>query len=488
MKFNFTIMRNALAAWLGMTHDGQRDLYKVFGYPRTLFVENLYALYRRDGIAYRIIDSYAAATWSDIPLVRDEKGNSSEKKDNTGKKNKDYSPFVEDVERLFDEFNVMDYFERADRMSRIGRYGCLLLGFEGESDLTKPVEGKPKLRYLAAYNELSCKVLEWGSDPGNERFGMPILYEVNVSKDVAFGDKALPMQSFRVHWTRMIHMSESLDQDETYGIPALEPVYNSLIDLQKVVGGSSECFWLNANRGIHFNIDGEHSLTDDEVDDAKKQAEEFAHQLRRNVVTQGVTATTLGSDVADVEPSKDAILQLISGSTGIPLRILTGSEAGQLASSQDENNWSDRIGERRRQYAGTKILKPFIQKMIDTGNLVTPKGTWWTEWPETQVSEEKKAAIALQRTQAIVAYSNSPGAPMIVPEQEFRSKIMDLPPVSEYESELAMEQPLPEGNDNATDDPNADPADSKGAGPNKDIRGKSEVREGSGKKVPVAAE
>lgn len=460
-----TILRSRLAAWLGFSHDGERDLYSTFGYKRTLMIEDLYAMYRRNDIAYRIINAYPQATWSDDVLVRDEKGSSSAKTDNTGDKNTDFSPFVASVEELMRRVKARSYFERADRLSQIGRYSILFMGFAGADTPDKPVKGNAELIYLVPYSEMSARIVEWCQDTSDPRFGMPNMYEINPSKDINFGEKALPSKSFRVHHSRVLHIAEQLDQDEVYGVPRLEPIYNRMKDLEKTLGASAECFWLNANRGIHFNVDKDTQLNDDQIASAKTQADEFSNQLRRTLITQGVEATVLGSDVADVNPTFTALMQVVAGATGIPMRILLGSEAGQLASSQDENNWSDRVGERRNGFATERILLPFIQRMIDTGNIKKPKGQFWCEWPETQMSEEKKAAVALQRTQALVSYANSPSAPLIMPEQEFRKTIMDLPPVSEYESDMMDDM---DGSEVEVDpitgepvdpqaDPNADP-------------------------------
>lgn len=434
----YTLLRNRLASFLGLSHNGERDLYQIFGYSRSLLVEDLYAMYRRNDIAYRIVGAYPQATWADVPLIRDEKGSSSAKKDNTGGPNADYSPFAAAAEKLFEDMNLWSYIERADRISRIGRHGILLLGFDGGEELSVPLKGKKTLAYVAPYSELACRVVEWVSEPKDKRYGLPKTYEINPSKDISYGEKSLPSKSFRVDHSRVIHISDSLDQDDVFGVPCLEPIYNRLKDLEKVLGGSAEAFWLNANRGIHFNVDKEFDLDEDRIEKAKKQADEFSNQLRRHIMTQGTEATVLGSDIADVEPTFTALMQVIAGSQGIPMRILLGSEAGELASSQDEGNWSDRIGERRNNFATRQVLRPLIKILIDTGNLPKPKGEWWVEWSETQVSEEKKAAIALQRTQALVSYANSPSAPLIVPEQEFRKMILDMPPVSEYETDLEL--------------------------------------------------
>ena len=73
------------------------------------------------------------------------------------------------------------------------------------------------------------------------------------------------------------------------------------------------------------------------------------------------------------------IVNLISGTTGIPTRILLGSEAGQLASEQDRANWAERIDERRTLFCGPRILEPLADRFQEMG--VLSEGTVEFEWP-----------------------------------------------------------------------------------------------------------
>ena len=145
---------------------------------------------------------------------------------------------------------------------------------------------------------------------------------------------------------------------------------------------------------------------------------------------------------------------MISGATGIPLRILVGSESGELASSQDENNWNSRVDERRTTFAGPCILRPLVQKLIDIGELV-PNGKWYVDWPKaTAISEADRASIAVNKTTALRNYVSTPGAEMVVAQQEVR-EWLDLPAESEYELE-EPEEPIDEEDPDLIDDPQAD--------------------------------
>lgn len=414
---------------VGQTHQGRRDLYDVFGYPRYVSSELLYGTYRRQDIANRIVRAFPQATWRECPVIRDEAGAHSNDKE------EGYSPFVEAIEDLFDRMRVIQALERADRLASIGRFGILVLGFRDGQPLDQPLaEGNFPLLYLQPYGDPHVAVERWDEDPTSPRFGLPEYYTVTAGQTAESGERQSPMRSFRVHWSRTIHIAEFLEEDNVYGMPRLLPVFNRLIDLEKVVGGGAETFWLNADRGIAFWADKEAALTDDDIARMKEEARKFRDRWEKTLVGSGMTAQVLGSDTPDPGPNVDRLLDLISGATGIPKRILIGSERGELSSAQDENNWSARIDERRKNFATPAILQPLITILIRTGNLPKPEGAWWVEWPEhDNIGPVEKSTVASNQTKALADYANSPGAQFIVPPAEFREKILGLSAESEYD-------------------------------------------------------
>ena len=435
-------LRNRLAQFLGYSHEGNRDLYEAFGYKRTLKVEDLTALYRRNDIASRIIRAFPQATWRNPPVVRDEAGDNPED-----------SEFVAAWEDFAERHKVWHYLERADRLSGIGSYSVLLMGFRDTAGMQRPMgRGQAELLFLQPYGEEHAKVDKWVTDTKQPRYGLPERYTLQQGQPTLGG--SVQTTSLPVHWTRVIHIAEGTDENEVYGMPRLLPVYNRLKDMEKVVGASAETFWLNARPGMGLFAHKDAEITDDQIDAMKDQADEFEHELRRIFIGQGITPHMLATAIADPKATVETQIMLIAGAVGIPQRILIGSERGELASEQDENNWAARIDERRRGHATFGILKPFVQMMIDTGNLPEPRGEWFCEWPEPALSEKDMADIANVKSQAIATYANSPNAAFIVPPQEFRPMI-GLEPESEFElpEELA---PLPEDDEEGGDDPNAE--------------------------------
>lgn len=428
-------LRERLAGFLGYSHSGERDLYKVYGFPRSVSSEELYSIYQRNGIASRIIRGFSQATWEDMPVFKDEDGETEED-----------SEFVSEVGKFIRTMNLQRMLERADRLASVGKYGIMVLGFQDGKALDKPLtEGKHKLLYVQPYADYNVTISKFETNEQSPRFGLPMAY--SITQGNATGEKQSPMKSLNVHWTRVLHISEFLDTDEVYGTPRLLPVYNDLMNLEKVIGGAAETFWLTANRGIALWADKEANLTADEIEKTKEQMDEFVHQLRRYLVGSGMQAQVLGSDTPDPSPNVDKLLDLIAGGAGMPKRILIGSERGELSSSQDVSAWSSRIEERRNNYAMPMIIRPFIDLMIATGNLPQPSGEWWADWSVAgNLGPKETAEIGSLKMQALKAYL-TPGADMVVTPDEFRETVMGLDPLDEGQmDELPpLPEPEPEG-------------------------------------------
>lgn len=418
-------IRAQLAAMLGFSHGGDRDMYQVLGYPRVLIAENLMAMYLRNPIANRIVHSYPRATWREPPIIRDETGESPIPGDPA------YSPFVEAWDTVSTKFRVLHHIERADRLSGIGRFGLLVMGFRDGKKTDQPLESdNAPLLYLQAYAETNVTINEWDWDIKSPRFGKPIVYTVQTGN--LSGEKSSQRRSIRVHYTRAIHLAEFLDEDDNYGTPRLFPLYNHLQDLEKVVGSSAETFWLNARPGLGLFADADAQISEEQLADMKTQATDFEHQLRRILAMQGVTAQQFQALVADPKPNIETLLDLIAGGSGIPKRILIGSERGELSSSQDENNWAARIDERRKNFGTPCVLQPLITRLIATNNLPKPEGDWWVEWPEAAaLGPEAEANVAFTKSNTLKNYMSTPGAELIVPPGEFRQTFLGLEPSPE---------------------------------------------------------
>lgn len=434
----FDAMRERLGYLMGTSHAGKRNLWQSFGYPQTLTIDDYERMYRRNDIASRIVQAFPQATWREKPTFSDADGNSDMQYNEDGAENENYSPFVESVWAFLDKTRALQYLERVDRLSGIGHFGVLLIGYnDGAPNLAAPLVAKnADIVYMSAYSEKYAKIESFEQQRTSPRYGLPLYYTLTTGGQQIPG-QSLQRQNVRVHWSRVMHVAEFLDENEIYGTPRLESIYNRLMDLEKVVGSSAETFWLNSRGGLSLMADKDAQISTETLADMKEQADEWEHQLRRTIAMQGVTAQMLSTIVADPKPNVETLLQIIAGAKGIPMRILTGSERGELASSQDENNWNARIDERQNNHATPNMLRPFIQRAIETGNVIRPANDeWWVEWPDSAaLSPEKAAEINRNRTTALKDYLSAAGAEDVVPIAEFRQEFLGLPPQTSFMEE-----------------------------------------------------
>ena len=125
--------------------------------------------------------------------------------------------------------------------------------------------------------------------------------------------------------------------------------------------------------------------------------------------------------VADPSNHLDVQIQMISAEKGIPKRILTGSERGELSSQQDKDEWDDYVESRREELAESQIIRPFVDRLIEFGILTKPgKDGYSIKWPDLRTrSDEQKAKVGEIRARSLQAYAANAAAQDILPESGF---------------------------------------------------------------------
>lgn len=412
----------------GTSHNGARDYFDVLGYPVELSIDAYWSKFERDPLGGRIVEFAPAETWRDTPTVKD--GRDKDALDDTA--------FATAWADFAERMRVYHYCKRVDTLCGIGRFGVLLIGVAGDSNLEVEVTRVPSLDsilYLRPYGEPSVDVAEFETDPASPRFGMPRIYNLSVGDaggplGAVSGSSGatLPSQKIRVHASRVIHVAEGLLENEVYGMPRLQRVYNLLDDILKLVGGSAEASWLLMRKGFVLNIDPEAELSPEAAASIEEEFDEYEHGLRRFMKTRGVTVSDLGSEVVDPTGPFGVIISLISAATGIPQRILLGSERGELASSQDGANWAGHIASRQLNFAEPAILRPLIDRLMSWGALPGPNAKNYTVvWDALfELNDQERALIGSTWADAIQKLSTVYGEPPVTME-EWRGDFTPFP-------------------------------------------------------------
>lgn len=414
-----TIMqRAALAGKLGVSYGGKRNIYEALGYPDIINYEDYTSRYLRQDIAAAIINRPAEATWRGPVYVTENQDEETQ--------------FEKQYKALENDLGLKAKFQRVDKLSGLGTHAILYLGLSDikmKQDAAKPIsQGQKKLLYIKPFGEGSAEIKTYDRNPSSPRYGMPETYQLHVSLP---GSNAF--DTIIAHHSRCIHITRELLESEIEGIPSLKRVYNRLMDIEKLVGGSAEMFWRGARPGLKAQAHEGYEMSPDVEKDLKEQLTKFDHDLERFLTVQGTDVETMSPQVSDPSSHLDIQLQMISAFTGIPKRMLTGSERGELASSQDREAWLEMIQGRREEFAETKIVRPFVDKLVELGILPEPSEEYGIHWMDLFASSAKeKAEVAKAKTEALKAYADS-GASIYMPFDKYMIHVL------EFSQELADE-------------------------------------------------
>ena len=420
--FAALVSRASLASYLGQTYGGTRDMYSNLGYNKNPVFNDFMSKYLRQDIARAIINAPVCASWAPHPEISE-----SEDKE---------TAFEKDWNDLIKTKRVFNCLQRVDTLQAIGEYAVLLLGFDGESDLSQEVSGAASLLYLAPYSQQNATISTYDADPKSERFGLPQTYSINMR---AVGSTAGTLTTTRaVHWSRVIHVAEDNLDDDVLGTPMLLSVLNRLEDIDKVAGGAGEMFWRGALPGYGFSIAKDASPTPQSLTELQTEIENYMHNLQRYIRLEGMDVTNLAQQVADPTGHIGVLIDLISGATRIPKRILLGSERGELSSAQDERAWQKRIAQRQQDHCEPTILRPFIDRLILHGVLSEPADGYSCIWPDQFAQGEKEQAeTAALKSRALRDYVES-GGETILPAEFWASRIMGFDQVTMDELEAML--------------------------------------------------
>ena len=434
--------RASLASKLGQSYEGDRKLYDALGYKVDPQFPDYLALFTRQEVARAVINKPVNACWANPPKIIESTGTDTR--------------FEMEWEDLVKRLKIFYHFRRLDRLACIGRYAVLYLGLDdvkSNMDLAKPAPAGAKLIYLSTYSEASATIQDWDLEASSPRFSQPTFYTIAVRRGTAD-------QSNRVHYSRVIHIAHDPLESTVFGQPDLEPVINRLWNLELVLGGSSEGFWRGGFPGYNFKLDPGAKF-DQSLDEFKTEIEAFVHGMKRYLRLQGISVEELGQQVSDPSNLVNVLHQSIACGRDIPVRILVGSERGELASSSDDQAWMRTIAERQKQECEQVILRPTIDRLQELGALSsTPKG-YSAEWPVLMAKGEKEQAqVGALKARALQLYASviKSGVERVLPIKSFLEHVLHLTPnqMGRVEQDLKdnpPEQPEPNPDQNPDDEP-----------------------------------
>lgn len=411
------VSRLTFAREHGVTFGGKRDLYASLGWPRELGYSDYEALYRRGGIARRIVDLWPAETWSHGAELVEDPDPSVE------------TAFEADTAELFQRLDAWGKLRRADILRSLGTFSAVLIGAPGE--LTEPLpqlNASSNVRYLRPYGQ-NCVTVndrDIDNDTSSPRYGQPEMYSINVPTGVTGNT------THRVHWTRILHMADDTLDDDLCGRPYLEAAYNDFLALSLIIGGGSEAFWRNVFGGKTFlDLDPAVKFRNDaERDSLADEIEELYHGAKDYIRSRGITPKRITHTVANFDVNVETVLRLIGGTYEIPWRVLVGAELGLRSSDNDKKQVEDKAARRRRAFA-EPLVREFVTRLQSHSALpATPDGYDFV-WPESEeLTEQQKGVTAESISKANEVQARVGDKPLMTSD-EIRQRIWRLGPIED---------------------------------------------------------
>lgn len=426
VNFARTFDRASYGGREGQLFDGKRDIYDVAGYEKTLEPKHFEDMYERGGIATRAVDAIPDESWRKLPQIYEGKDEES------GKDDTDFcKAWNEIATKGLGGKGLYHYLHRLDRAAGLGRFAVLYLGLAGAGQPNEPVGKAASLSYVTVFKEGEVAFKEIEGNKEDPRFGMPNLYNLSVTVNQA-SDQAF----YDAHWSRCIHVVEDAISSDLFGRPRLKSPYNYMINLLKVLAGSGEAAWKLMDSGNLFTTTEGYELPTEGSQQRKNleaQFEDFWNGLRRGMLTEGITSVPLGGQVTDPTGLVMINLQLVAATLDIPMRILMGSERGELASSQDSVKWLESIEERRQNHVTPSILMPTANRLIQYGVLPPPKGgLFGFKWPKLVKDDRVQSA----QTASTIASALSAAGIEIEPDEFVRVYTPEINPAKIAKKEV----------------------------------------------------
>ena len=447
--------------------DGRKDINTECGYPQTIMIQQYRELYDREGIARRVVNLLPKESWA-LPPDLYESEDASKETAFEGAWRDLNNRTIAGV-----KLDMWHWCQRVDDISGIGQYGILLLGLDDARDWSEPVEGideqgnkvgneKHSIIFMRAFDESVTRVKFREMDPTNPRFGLPTMYTVLfIDLGITGIAQGTDIISKDIHWSRIIHVADNRKMSEVYGIPRMQPVYNRLLDLRKILSGSGEMFWKGAFPGISFEVNPD--LVDQgatvDAESMKKEMNAYEQGLKRWIATTGVTAKSLQIQVSSPKDHIEANLKSIAMTIGVPWTVFSGEEAAKLSQGGDSpeaDAWNARLRLRQRAYITPFIINPLVHRLTCFGILPETKDGHELDWPDLNApTDQDRAAIALQKTQALAAYVAG-GVDQLIEPHDYLTMILDMTPDE-------ADQVMKGAEAHAADHPHPNPEEQPGA-------------------------
>ncbi len=373
------------------------DLYTKLRYDKKIDPEQRVELWERHPIAQTIVERPPKDTWRKPPKILNENDEEID------------PPFIKKNE-------LIKTSRKADRLQRLHGLAIIIIGTRNEF-LEEPPTNNPTYLEVYSVKDLSSEGWEVEKDRSSENYGEPVKWFIEEEEE-----------TLEIHGNRVLPVAELTLEHDLDSYSALDPNFNALTNISKVLGGNSEAHYQRGLSPLYFNFENELRESDELA--LNHEMKKFRTGLTDYIALADAEVSELSGDPSSIKENIELNLGFISAHTNIPKRILIGSERGELASTQDEANYYGYIDHRRSLIAEEMILRPYLNFLEKNYGF---EGFSRIEWPSLfELNEVEKSKILMNKASAlknlISAINNlNPGkdSHLVYSEEEIRNLLGD---------------------------------------------------------------
>lgn len=338
---------------------------------------------KREPVAHRIVFTVAHDiydNWFEVEPIKEEE---------------DKEKFNEAVQKVLFQLNAKDVFTQASVYERAYGWSIILLGYQDKGETLKgPLLDPEKIVDMEAYSPLQIQKVKVDENKESPRFGEPEIYTVMRSES----------ESVEVHHSRVIHFATRKLEPGYKGISVLEPVWDDLTNLRNIRWGMGQTMYRYGSGFPVVTIEGA----------GKEELEEWSRTwgpltARTSMFKnekQEIEFKGLAGRALDPEPYYTPIMENISAGTSIPMAILRGAQAGQLAGSEvNEREYFKLISDCQSRYEpGVRHL---IDDLIRIGQIETTVKDYKINWIGAfEINPRDQAATELDKNRSLMLKTN----------------------------------------------------------------------------------
>lgn len=354
-------------------HDHAAD----YGWPREITFEILYRAYTRNGLAAAAADRLSLRTWKTPPEFW-ENDNPEESKDEAA------------LRQRLEDIRGNQALIETDLRAFVGGFAGAILRLADGLAFHEPVTivpgGVDGLVEIVPAWAGQLSVAQWDDNTASETYGRPLMYEFKESavQSENTASDTQQVRQFKIHPDRLLLWSA----DGTIFMRSnLQAGFNSLIDVEKIVGAGGEGFWKNAKSAPVLTADEKFDpiamaqslgVAPDMIKDAmSERVEDWQKGFDKLLMLQGIKAETLGITLP--QPSEFFMMaaNMFAASVSMPVRVLIGNQTGERASTEDQIdfNWTCMA---RRERVVCPMLRELLNRLQKWG--IIKKANWTIHW------------------------------------------------------------------------------------------------------------